>query len=162
MASDLAEKMVEDFEQGVLNRRQLASRLMGLGAVMAAGNSIATSGAAAGEDGSESTFAGQGLDHVALDVSDVGRSRDFYVEHLGLEVVRQGKNYCFLGRNNKFFLALFQREPAGLNHYCYAIRSYDPDQAARKLEAAGLKPRRENGRVYFDDPDGIEVQITGH
>jgi hypothetical protein len=30
-----------------------------------------------------------------------------------------------------------------------------------KLKAVGLKPRREDNRVYFPDPDGIEVQVEG-
>jgi hypothetical protein len=71
-----------------------------------------------------------------------------------------GDDSCFLGRDDGFFLALFRRTLSGLNHYCYTIRHYDPDQAARKLKAAGLDLRREDGRIYFDDPDGIEVQIT--
>ena len=32
MQHDIAETLVEDFERGLLSRRQLASRLMGLGA----------------------------------------------------------------------------------------------------------------------------------
>jgi catechol-2,3-dioxygenase len=30
----------------------------------------------------------------------------------------------------------------------------------KTLEAAGLSPRRVSDRVYFDDPDGIEVQVS--
>jgi len=48
-----------------------------------------------------------------------------------------------------------------LNHYCYAIRGYAADQAEEKLKAAGLKLRREGNRVYFPDPDEIEVQVAG-
>lgn len=162
MSTDLGERVVEKFERGRLSRRQLAARLMGLGAAMAVGHSTQSSEAAASDQDPENTFAATGLDHVALNVSDLARSRDFYVKHLGLKVLREGRKHCFLGDDKEgFFLALFEGEPSGLNHYCYAIRSYDPDQAARRLEAAGLKPRRENGRVYFDDPDGIEVQVTG-
>ncbi len=159
MATDLADQLVEDFERGTLNRRQLAARLMGLGAAMAVGNTAVQ--ASAGEEGAESTFPATGLDHIALDVSDVRRSRDFYIEHLGLEVVRESATSCFLGRDGRFFLALFRREPVGMNHYCYVIPSYDPDEAVRSLQAAGLEPRRRNGRVYFDDPDGLVVQVTG-
>jgi hypothetical protein len=48
-----------------------------------------------------------------------------------------------------------------LNHYCYAIKGYDAERADEKLKAAGLKPRKEGNRVYFPDPDGVEVQVTG-
>ena len=29
-----------------------------------------------------------------------------------------------------------------------------------RREAVGLEPRRTHDRVYFDDPDGLEVQFT--
>ena len=90
------------------------------------------------------------------------RSRDFYVKHLGLEVIRDGgEDNCFLGSGGTFFLTLFRGDKPGLNHYCYAIRDFDADQAEEKLKAAGLKPRRQAGRIDFDDPDGIEVQVAG-
>ena len=157
MRPDFAENLVEQFVRGQLSRRQLASRLMGLGAALAVVPGIAQ----AAQD-SEATFRATGLDHVALDVKDVPRSRDFYKEHLGLEVIRDGgEDNCFLGSGGGFFLTLFRGDRPGLNHYCYAIRDFDVARAEEKLKAAGLKPRRQGGRIYFDDPDGIEVQVAG-
>jgi catechol 2,3-dioxygenase-like lactoylglutathione lyase family enzyme len=157
MHTDVAEQLVEQFERGLLSRRQLASRLLGLGATLA----VTADAARAGQD-RKGTFLATGLDHVALDVREVARSRDFYVKHLGLEVVRDGgEDNCFLGTGGDFFLTLFRGDRPGLNHYCYAVKGYDPDGAEEKLKAAGLKPRREGNRVYFHDPDGIQVQVAG-
>jgi len=157
MQPDIAETLVDDFERGLLSRRQLASRLMGLGAALA----VMTETAEACQ-GDGSTFQATGLDHVALNVRNVPQSRDFYIKHLGLKVIREsGDDNCFLGSGDGFFLTLFKGERPGLNHYCYAIRGYDADQAEQKLKAAGLKPRREGNRIYFPDPDGIEVQVAG-
>lgn len=157
MRPEIGDGIVEQYERGHLTRRQLVSRLMGLGATLAVMPSTAGAGQAP-----KSTFRATGLDHVALDVTDVPRSRDFYVKHLGLEVIRDGgEDNCFLGSGGDFFLTLFRGEKPGLNHYCYAIEDFDVDRAEEKLEAAGLKVRRESGRIYFDDPDGIEVQVAG-
>ncbi len=157
MQPDIAETLVEDFERGLLSRRQLASRLMGLGAALSV-----LPHAAEASQGESNTFQATGLDHVALNVSSVPRSRDFYIKHLGLKVIRDGgEDNCFLGNGDKFFLTLFKGERPGLNHYCYAIKGYDVDRAEEKLKAAGLKPRKEGNRVYFPDPDGIEVQVAG-
>ena len=157
MQTDIADRLVRDFERGLLSRRELVSRLMGLGAAMAGLPS-----AAAAQTGDGATFQATALDHVALNVRNVPRSRDFYVKHLGLKVIRdRGENYCSLGAGDDLVLALFQGEQPGLNHYCYTIRGYDPNQAEAKLKAAGLKPRREDDEVYFSDVDGIEVQLGG-
>jgi catechol 2,3-dioxygenase-like lactoylglutathione lyase family enzyme len=157
MQPDIAETLVEDFERGFLSRRQLVSRLMGLGAAL----TVLPRVAEASQDGS-STFQATDLDHVALNVSSVPRSRDFYIKHLGLKVIRDGgEDNCFLGGGDDFFLTLFKGDKPGLNHYCYAIKGYAADQAEEKLKAAGLKPRREGDRLYFPDPDGIEVQVAG-
>lgn len=157
MRANTAEALVQAFEEGRISRRQLAARLMGLGAAMAAAPNIVQ----AAQDGG-STFQATGLDHIALDVSDVKRSVEFYRKHLGLKVIRgQGEDSCFLGQSDGFFLALFRGDDPGLNHYAYRIESYDPDEVVSKLKAAGIEPRRVQNRVYFDDPDGIEVQVSG-
>jgi catechol 2,3-dioxygenase-like lactoylglutathione lyase family enzyme len=157
MQPDIAETLVEDFERGVLSRRQLVSRLMGLGAALTVMQREAEANQAEG-----GTFQATGLDHVALNVSSVPKSRDWYIKHLGLKVIRDGgEDNCFLGGGDDFFLTLFKGEHPGLNHYCYAIKGYDVEKAEEKLKAAGLKPRREGNRIYFPDLDGITVQVAG-
>jgi catechol 2,3-dioxygenase-like lactoylglutathione lyase family enzyme len=158
MEIDLALGIVESYERGLLSRRQLVSRLTGLGAGVAMMAQTANAAATA----LDGTFQAKGLDHVALNVKNVPVSRDFYIKHLGLKVIMDGgEENCFLGAAGGFFLTLFKGEKPGLNHYCYGIDGYDPDKAEEKLKAAGLKPRREGNRLYFPDPDGIEVQISG-
>jgi catechol 2,3-dioxygenase-like lactoylglutathione lyase family enzyme len=165
MSTDLAVKLVADFEQGRLTRRQLAARLMGLGAALTTLESTSfgqdAAKAAKVETAMKPTFQAKGLHHVALDVTDVARSNDFYGQHLGLKVIRGDENASFLGADREFFLTLFQGEESGLNHYCYAIDDYNADDAVERLAAAKLRPRREGNRVYFPDPDGITVQVAG-
>jgi catechol 2,3-dioxygenase-like lactoylglutathione lyase family enzyme len=183
MSQILPTKIVEEFESGHISRRQLVARLMGLGAAIATSGRVAfgqEAGAAqpaaqpAGQgstpqrpDGvqppqptAEPTFQATGLNHIAIDVVDMARSRDFYIQHLGLRVIRGDDNAMFLGQGRDFFLTLFRRERAGLNHYCYNIPRFEPDAVFERLAAAGLRPRREGGRIYFPDPDGITVQIA--
>jgi catechol 2,3-dioxygenase-like lactoylglutathione lyase family enzyme len=156
MQLDIAETLVEDFERGVLSRRQLASRLMGLGVALTAMQRTAEANQA-----EDATFQATGLSHVALNVRSVSASRDWYIKHLGLKVITDGgEDNCFLGSGDGFFLTLFKGEHPGLNHYCYAIKGYDVEKAEEKLKAAGLKPRREGNRIYFPDPDGITVQVA--
>lgn len=146
------DRMVEDFETGRLSRRQLVRHLTAAAAVLAAG--IQPAGAQG-----ERTFQATGVDHLALTVTDIDRSRRFYERHLGLEATSCGRSQCFLdcGRD---FLALFRGSHPGLDYFAFAIEGYQPGEAVARLEAAGLAPRRRGNRVYFDDPDGLEVQVT--
>ena len=97
-----------------------------------------------------------GIGGVFLKCKDPKKVTEWYQKHLGLKPTgREG----FL-TTGKGWLALFKGEKPGLNHYCYSIANYDPADAVARLKAAGLTPRREGGRVYFDDPDGIECQIA--
>ena len=115
MSNDLAVKLVRDFEQGRLSRRQLAARLMGLGAALATfrGTSWAQETAEKPADIAKPTFQATGLDHIALDVTDLARSNEFYGKHLGLRVIRGDENASFLGADRDFFLTLFQEREAG-------------------------------------------------
>jgi len=152
-------KMINDFEHGQLSRRQLIAHLTGmfaasLGATIAFADQ--QSGRAAPNPADSTTiFDATDLNHIALSVSDVQRSQKWYQKHLGLKP-RGEEGFLTTGRG---WLALFQGEKPGLHHYCYSIANYDPADAAARLKAAGLTPRREGERVYFDDPDGHSLEF---
>ncbi len=146
-------RMLDSYEGGAVSRRQLIQGLVAVAAAAQAGSASA------------STFQGMEINHVALRVTNVPRSRDFYQEHFSLPVVRQDSGACFLGMG-KNFLALFHNPNAGMDHFCIAINNYKADSVMAELERQGLNPRRPAGsnRVYFPDPDGLEVQVSaaGH
>ena len=76
--------MIENDEHGRLSRRALIQ-----GPATIAGPYPALA--------SGSTFQGVGLNHIAIRVSSVQRSRDFYQKLLGLPVLRESGSNCFLG-----------------------------------------------------------------
>jgi len=161
-----ADTIVERFERGDLSRRQLVAQLMVLGAAAAGASvlpSVARGQEAATGPASQpaaATFSATGIDHVALSVTDAKRSAAFYERNLGLRLVRDGgEGSAFLTTSGSDFLALFRGETPGLHHVSFSIPRYDPDDAARRIEAAGLKLRRSGNRVYFPDPDGLVVQV---
>lgn len=145
------DRMLDEYEHGRMSRRQLIASLGALALAAAGGSRVAAQEA--------NTFRGNGLNHVALNVPDIAVSRDFYVKHLGLKVVREGSNNCFMTCDDNF-VALFRSPNAGLNHYCFSVDDYDVADAEKKLDAEGLNPRREGNRIYFKDPHGITVQLA--
>lgn len=151
--------MVAQYEGGKLSRRELVA---GLSSLVALFGTTSSAGASPQQQQSRPTFQATGLNHIALQVTDVARSRDFYVKHLGLSVRREGgERNCFLNCG-KHFVALFRSDEPQMDHYCYSIDSYDVDDCEARLKAQGIEPRvvRPDGRIYFSDPDGLTVQLA--
>lgn len=140
--------MLKEYESGHVSRRHLIRSLSAL--------ALASPALAA-----ESTFKGVGLNHIAIRVVDIRRSREFYQKHLGLPLIRESETSSFLKMGDEF-LTLFKNERPGLDHHCVAIENFKPDAVMSELNRQGLKPRRPSGtdRIYFPDPDGLEVQLS--
>lgn len=119
------------------------------------------------------------LEHINLTVSDLQRSIDLYCDLLGLHVRWQGTTSdgtpaAHVG-DDRCYLALFQSSPdladrpavdynaVGLNHFGFVVDDLDAVRA--RLTKHGLSPHLEadyepGRRLYFHDPDGIEVEFV--
>jgi catechol 2,3-dioxygenase-like lactoylglutathione lyase family enzyme len=141
------EGMLGQYEQGRISRRELVAGL----------TALATAGPARG-----GTFQALGLNHIAVRVADVKRSRDFYQKHFGMPVLTESASNCFLGIGKDHFVTLFQGQKGELDHYCISIDRFAPDAVMEELKRQGLRPNRPSGtnRIYFPDPDGITVQVS--
>ncbi len=148
----LIERLLNQYEAGGLTRRQLVQGLAALGLGAASGATRAQP--------TPSTFGAVGLNHIALNVTDIPRAREFYVRHLGLEVTSESAGTCFLRCGESNFVALFRADKPGLSHYCYSIPGYTVEKAAEALRGVGIEPRIRGQRIYFDDADGLEVQLS--
>jgi len=147
-------KMVSEFEAGKVSRRQFVQNIAAFTAVAAGTQTVARA------QEKKPVFQAVNLNHIALRVTDVQRSRDFYQKMLGLKVDREGDNNCFMTFGNHF-LALFKGDEPRMDHYCYSIESYSVNKAEELLKKEGLNPRVQSSRIYFNDPDGLEVQLAG-
>lgn len=149
--------MVRAFEVGRITRRDLVARLGAMFAATTGLAHLATAKEGAAEPGS--TFEALGLNHIALRVTDIPRSRDFYKKHLGMKVRSESDWNCFM-TCGAHWIALFRGDTPRMDHYCYSIREYKAGAAVEAAKKAGLQPRREENRVYFPDPDGLTVQVA--
>ena len=101
------------------------------------------------------------VNHLALRVSDVGRSVDWYQRLMGLDVISRASTSAFLGLGDNF-LALFQRSRGGeADHFCFSVEDYEPETVMAKLARHGIESIRREDRVYFEDLNGLTVQVSG-
>jgi len=182
MESTIA-RLLDAFEQGTMNRRQLIRSL----AIAATGahalRSAALAQAATPAATANAThFKTLSLDHISYEVADYGRSRDFYVDLMGWEVMNDnGESQAQLAigdvgsiivRNSRRPLSIAGRPgrpPATslIDHIAWQIKDFEGDAVGEELERRGLNPRRDQGGPDIDydsyhvtDPDGWDLQIS--
>ncbi|MGQ0811426.1 MAG: VOC family protein [Nitrospiraceae bacterium] len=119
--------------------------------------------------------------HIGLNVSDLSRSKKFYQEVFGLEVMGEsqeaGRRFVFLSQGQKLMLTLwqqsegsFEKRRPGLHHLSFQVDTIEQVRAAelklRDMNVSflhdGIVPHGEgtgSGGVFFEDPDGIRLEI---
>ena len=121
----------------------------------------------------------EAVHHVAVIVSDYKRSREFYVEKLGFEVIRE--NYRAERDDWKLDLRLGDMElevfgmshapvrpsypeACGLRHLAFRVE--DIDEAVRWLASRGIETEAVRmdsftGKrmTFFHDPDGLPLEL---
>jgi len=149
--------LLQQFEQGKLNRRQLIQSL----------TLAATAGAAA-----TAIPAAEGkvlnvtnINHVSYQVSDYARTRDFYAGLFGMKVSEDDGKQCRLSFGNNI-LVVRNRQPAPkVDHIAYTIANWDQEKEAIEAEVKrrGLKVVQGDIKtsLHILDPDGLGVQFGG-
>ncbi|MBI2604921.1 MAG: VOC family protein [Deltaproteobacteria bacterium] len=132
------------------------------------------------DSGGEKQFI-RGLGHQAINVKDLGRSKRFYVDVLGLRVLHEDAMRVFLkvGEGENFgILALLAKPADGLepvdpslrqgnkyNHFGFRARA--PEEVyefAEHLKSHGVTilkgpyTRKDGTSIYFLDPDGYTLE----
>ena len=121
----------------------------------------------------------QGIAHFTLPVSDLERSKKFYTEILGLELVRAAGPHLVFLRSGKDSIVLAQsadaakpqKAGAGTSevHHAFIVEHRDFEASVEELKRAGVNVFEQdergpgsvfNGRsAYFYDPDGNILEI---
>ena len=117
----------------------------------------------------EATLRTTGIDHVVLYVSDIRRSKKFYLDVLGMSVADESPRHLFLACGGQGFALFEPRDGAPLetgrelNHLAFNVDAGTYEEIKAHLEAHGLEVtgRRGDDRcVYFRDPDGHRLQLV--
>ena len=155
----LISKLLRDFEEGKMNRRQLV-RSLATAAAAAAGTAPALQAASTG-------FKAVTVNHISYTVADYARTRDFYADLLGMGVKQDNGRQCYMPFGNTFLLprnarAGSDRKPPLIDHIAYTIEGWDKDKVKAELDKRGLSPRPDTeDSFHVKDPDGFDLQISG-
>jgi glyoxylase I family protein len=115
-----------------------------------------------------------GIDHVVIWVSDLERSKRFYLDLLGMTVAQESEWQSFLwcGENQVALFDARQRDVAvthgsELNHMALRMDPASYEETKERLESEGIKVTGRTGDpncIYFEDPDGHRLQLLykGH
>lgn len=148
--------LLTQYEQGRLTRREL---LLGMTALVAASSAV-----------SAQTQAPVGtvkqLNHVTIFVPDVQKSVRFYQDLLGLQVLTTQNAGINLATGGGSFLGIYPARNAttgSINHLCLGMENFDAKQMSQRLGERGVKAnirmRGDTPELYFNDNDGISVQL---
>src|ERR1700752_2897562 len=125
----IIENMLNDFERGFLNRRQLAATLTGLATA-----ATAMPAALAGPSLKAIT-----LNHVTLRVPDLQKTSKFYQEFFGMKLAQQSETIHILWVGESFFGLEQKPDVAALDHFDFGLEGWDAGAMRAKVTAAGLK-----------------------
>jgi catechol 2,3-dioxygenase-like lactoylglutathione lyase family enzyme len=150
-------KLVQDFEQGKMSRRQLIQSLT----VAAAAAGVTSSARAAGKP-LEALY----VNHISYQVNDYKKVRDFYVDLLGMKVTEDDGKQCRLVFGNNILVPRNRANggPAKIDHIAYTVTNWDAEKEGMEAE---LKRRNltytGSAKTSFQvkDPEGMGVQFGG-
>lgn len=149
-------KLLQDFEQGKMTRRQL---IQSLAVTAAAVSAVAPAAAAEGK-----AITATSINHVSCQVTDYNKTRDFYVSLFGMKVSEDDGKQCRLSFGNNI-LIVRNRQPVKVDHIAYTVANWDQDKEAIEAEVKrrGLKIVQGDAKssLHVIDPDGLGVQFGG-
>ena len=153
-------KLLQDFEQGKMTRRQL---IQTLALTATAASTVGTAEAAP----ANATY----INHISMQVADYTKTRDFYSGLFGMKVTNDnGKTQCRLAFGDNLLIPRNASSrpggTVGIDHVAYTLANWDTDKSIRpameaELKRRGLKIRATEGSFHVQDPDGFEVQMGG-
>jgi catechol 2,3-dioxygenase-like lactoylglutathione lyase family enzyme len=151
-------KLLQDFEQGKMDRRQLIK-------------SLALAATAAGAAAPAARAAGKPLEalyvnHISYQVTDYKKVRDFYVDLLGMKATEDDGKQCRLVFGTNMLIPRNRAEggQAKVDHIAYTVANWDAEKEGIEAE---LKRRnltyRGSAKTSFQvkDPEGLGVQFGG-
>jgi catechol 2,3-dioxygenase-like lactoylglutathione lyase family enzyme len=155
-------KLLQNFEEGKMTRRQLIQSLAL--AATAASATGAVPAAAADKYVVKTTY----LNHVGYQVADYAKSRDWYADLFGMKVVLDDGKKANLALGESLVIFHNRQSPSTpiIDHICFTVADWDKDKSVRgavaaELKRRGLEVQSSANSLDIKDPDGFRIQLGG-
>jgi catechol 2,3-dioxygenase-like lactoylglutathione lyase family enzyme len=157
-------KLVQDYDQGKMTRRQLITNL-----TVAAAAAATTSGSAFAQSSGYVAKA-IGINHISYVVKDYKKTAEFYTGLFGMTAsddngtdltLNCGDGQITIGSNNRPGL-----KPPIVDHFGLTIAGWDTDPTVvdkliAEVKRRGLKTKLGGDSFHIYDPDGYDIQVGG-
>jgi lactoylglutathione lyase len=100
-----------------------------------------------------------GLNHVALEVGDVGKALEWYGRFFEFELRGRGGRMAFIDMGDQFIALAAGRTQPPDSHRHFGLVVDDKEAARRGLQDAGVDVQA-SGSLDFRDPWGNHVQVV--
>ncbi|HLK48984.1 MAG TPA: VOC family protein [Bryobacteraceae bacterium] len=149
-------KLVHEFEQGRLSRRQLIQSL-----TIAATAAVSAPASAA----ENKVITATKFNHVSYSVTDYARSRDFYAGLFGMKVTEDDGKQCRLTFGDDILIVRNRPPAPRVDHMAFTLADWDQrkEEVAAELKRRNLKIVQGDTKtsLHVLDPDGMGVQMGG-
>ncbi|MBR0652076.1 VOC family protein [Roseomonas terrae] len=99
------------------------------------------------------------VNHVAISVSDLRRSKEWYCRTFGLTVIQESDESVLLGFGESMLVLRPGPNPGTISHFMLGIDGYVAPELAARLKAEHLDPQEDSDSFHVRDPDGLDVQV---
>ena len=122
-------KLLQDFEQGKMNRRQL---IQSLSVAAAAAAAVTAPAARAASNPLEALY----VNHISYQVNDYKKVRDFYADLLGMKITEDDGKQCRLvfGTNMLMPRNRAAGGPSKVDHMSHTVANWDAEKEGLEAE----------------------------
>ncbi len=84
------------------------------------------------------------VNHIAISVRDLERSKQWYCRMFGLSVIQESPQSVLLGFGDSMLVLRTGPEPGTISHFMFGIDAFDAANLEAALTAQGLDPQKDS------------------
>jgi len=99
------------------------------------------------------------VNHIAISVSDLRRSKEWYCRVFGLRVIQESEQSVLLGFGESMLVLRLDANAGTISHFMFGIEQFNAATLKARLLEQGLEPQKDSDSFHIRDPDGLNVQV---